>query len=50
MSQTLQASPVNTLGTQLRQARRRLGMTQAELAQPEFTKSYVSAVERGRVR
>jgi tetratricopeptide (TPR) repeat protein len=50
MSETLRASPVNTLGIQLRQARRRLGMTQAELAQPEFTKSYVSAVERGRVR
>ena len=50
MSQASPTSPVTTLGTQLRQARRRLGMTQAELAQPEFTKSYVSAVERGRVR
>jgi tetratricopeptide (TPR) repeat protein len=39
-----------TLGQRLRQARRQRGLTQEALAAPEFTKSYVSAVERGRAR
>ncbi|HUS16739.1 MAG TPA: helix-turn-helix transcriptional regulator [Chloroflexia bacterium] len=44
---------VNTLealGPRIRQARRELGLSQEKLAQPEFTKSYVSAVERGKAR
>lgn len=36
------------VGKRIRDRRRALGMTQAELAAP-FTKSYVSAVENGRV-
>src|SRR6476661_1735082 len=39
-----------TLGQRLRQARRQRGLTQDAIAQPEFTKSYVSAVERGKAR
>jgi transcriptional regulator with XRE-family HTH domain len=34
----------------LRQARRQRGLTQDAVAQPEFTKSYVSAVERDKAR
>jgi transcriptional regulator with XRE-family HTH domain len=34
------------LGARLRAARKARGLTQEALAGPEFTKSYVSAVER----
>ena len=44
------APPASTLGQRLRQARRQRGLTQDAVAQPEFTKSYVSAVERDKAR
>jgi transcriptional regulator with XRE-family HTH domain len=40
----------STLGQRMRQARRQRGLTQDAIAQPEFTKSYVSAVERDKAR
>ena len=43
-------NPLTGLGQRLREARHRLGLTQDDVAQPEFTKSYVSAVERGKAR
>src|SRR3954462_3064340 len=43
-------STLETLGQRLRAARHERQMTQEQLAQPEFTKSYVSAVERGKAR
>jgi tetratricopeptide (TPR) repeat protein len=43
-------NPLTALGERLRQARLERGMSQETLAQPEFTKSYVSAVERGKAR
>ena len=43
-------SPVVTLGERLRKARKERGLTQAALAEPEFSKGYVSAIERGAVR
>src|SRR3954469_9751580 len=43
-------STLDTLGQRLRAARHERGMSQEQLAQPEFTKSYVSAVERGKAR
>lgn len=50
MDPTVAANPLNALGERLRQARLDRGMSQEALAQPEFTKSYVSAVERGKAR
>ena len=48
------ASPVMTpaqrLGMRLRQARLRHNMTQSEVAQNQFSVSYISAVERGQIR
>ena len=38
------------LGTRLRTARKARGLSREQLAQLEFTKSYVSAVERGKAR
>lgn len=38
------------LGQRIRTARKGLGMTQQELAEPRFGKAYVSAIERGTVR
>jgi transcriptional regulator with XRE-family HTH domain len=38
------------LGARLREARRARKLTQEAVAQPEFTKSYISAIERGRAR
>lgn len=35
------------LGARIRQRRLELGMTQAELGSPEYTKSYISQVEKG---
>src|SRR5690348_10868620 len=42
--------PVPGLGPRLRAARQARGLTQEALAAPEFTKSYVSAVEREKAR
>lgn len=36
------------LGLRLRRARLRQGLSQEELAQPEFSKRYISAIERGK--
>src|SRR4051794_21753482 len=41
---------LDSLGERLRKARKDRGLSQEKLAQPEFTKSYVSAVERGKAR
>src|SRR5437764_13200082 len=43
-------STLDSLGARLRRARQERHMSQENLAQPEFTKSYVSAVERGKAR
>src|SRR3954464_14606026 len=43
-------SALAVLGQRIRAARHERGMSQENLAQPEFTKSYVSAVERGKAR
>src|ERR1700719_3442581 len=37
-------------GTNIRGFRTKLGMTQAQLAAPEFSISYISAIERGKIR
>lgn len=50
MEPAVEANPLSVLGDRLRQARLARGMSQEALAQPEFTKSYVSAVERGKAR
>src|SRR5207245_3457640 len=34
----------------IREVRTKLGMTQAQLAAPEFSISYISAIERGKIR
>src|SRR5690348_13026926 len=47
---TTSPSALSTLGQRLRTARHERKMSQENLAQPEFTKSYVSAVERGKAR
>ncbi len=46
----MDSNPLTALGDRLRQARLERGLTQEALAQPEFTKSYISAVERGKAR
>ena len=43
-------SALRTLGGRIRAARHEKGFSQEALAAPEFTKSYVSAVERGKAR
>jgi tetratricopeptide (TPR) repeat protein len=50
MESVVETNPLSALGDRLRQARLARGMSQEALAQPEFTKSYVSAVERGKAR
>src|SRR5262245_22237427 len=50
METTETVSALAELGARLRAARHERGMSQEALAQPEFTKSYVSAVERGKAR
>lgn len=50
MESVVDANPLSALGDRLRAARLARGMSQENLAQPEFTKSYVSAVERGKAR
>lgn len=44
------AAGLNTLGGRMYDARRAAGLTQDRLAGPEFTKSYISAIERNKVR
>src|SRR5579862_9329374 len=43
-------TPAQRLGMRLRQARLRRNMTQSEVAQRQFSVSYISAVERGQIR
>jgi len=50
MTATSQSNPLLTLGQRLRQARLERGLTQQALAHPEFSKNYVSALERGSAR
>lgn len=38
------------VGTNIREVRVKLGLTQAQLAAPEFSISYISAIERGKIR
>jgi HTH-type transcriptional regulator, quorum sensing regulator NprR len=38
------------VGSNIREVRTKLGMTQANLAAPEFSISYISAIERGKIR
>src|SRR5947209_19270945 len=38
------------VGTNIGEVRTKLGMTQAHLAAPEFSISYISAIERGKIR
>jgi tetratricopeptide (TPR) repeat protein len=38
------------VGTNIREVRTKLNMTQAQLAAPEFSISYISAIERGKIR
>src|SRR5437667_8680273 len=38
------------VGDNIREVRTKLGMTKAELAAPEFSISYISAIERGKIR
>jgi tetratricopeptide (TPR) repeat protein len=42
--------PMASLGVRLRQARLRAGMTQQDLSRDRFSKSYLSAVERGKIK
>src|SRR5258708_10662495 len=38
------------VGTNIREVRTKLGLTQAQLAAPEFSISYISSIERGKIR
>jgi HTH-type transcriptional regulator, quorum sensing regulator NprR len=38
------------VGTNIREVRTKLGLTQSQLATPEFSISYISAIERGKIR
>jgi tetratricopeptide (TPR) repeat protein len=38
------------VGANIREVRTKLGLTQAQLASPEFSISYISAIERGKIR
>ena len=38
------------VGTNIREVRTKLGMTQSVLSSPEFSISYISAIERGKIR
>src|SRR5881275_536265 len=38
------------VGSNIREVRTKLGLTQAQLASPEFSISYISAIERGKIR
>ncbi|MBI4277249.1 MAG: tetratricopeptide repeat protein [Armatimonadetes bacterium] len=41
---------MSSLGQRIREARKQLGMTQAQLAEPDLTKGFISLVETGRAR
>lgn len=43
-------TPAQKMGKRLREARLRLNMTQSEVADAQFSVSYISAVERGQIR
>src|SRR5689334_22746405 len=43
-------TPATSLGQRLRQARLARGLSQEALASPEFTKGYISALERGAIQ
>jgi len=38
------------VGTNIREVRTKLDLTQSQLASPEFSISYISAIERGKIR
>src|SRR6202043_2375376 len=38
------------VGSNIREVRTKLSLTQAQLASPEFSISYISAIERGKIR
>ena len=38
------------VGSNIREVRTKLSLTQAQLAAPEFSISYISAIERGKIR
>ncbi len=44
------ASHIGPVGANMFHIRRKLGITQKQLASPEFSISYISAIERGRIR
>src|SRR5687767_1078789 len=50
MERSTLENTVQTLSARIRKARLEKGLTQEQLAGPEFTKGYVSALERGSVR
>jgi transcriptional regulator with XRE-family HTH domain len=50
MATNTAAGTANTLGDRIRDARQASGMTQSELAGTDYSVSYVSAVERGKIR
>src|SRR5690242_18568931 len=50
MDTTREENKVQALGERLRRARLQRNLSQDELAQPQFTKSYISAIERGKAR
>jgi tetratricopeptide (TPR) repeat protein/DNA-binding XRE family transcriptional regulator len=43
-------APSDSLGANIFRTRRKLHLTQKQLASPEFSISYISAIERGRIR
>lgn len=46
----VELTPAQRMGKRLREARLRLNMTQSEVADEQFSVSYISAVERGQIR
>lgn len=47
---TIGKAVATRVGANIREVRTKLGMTQAQLAAPEFSISYISAIERGKIR
>jgi tetratricopeptide (TPR) repeat protein len=43
-------TPAETLGARVRLARKRLGLSQQELADPQYVASYISAIERDKIQ
>jgi tetratricopeptide (TPR) repeat protein len=50
MDAETKSSANRTIGSRIKRARLESGFTQEELAAPQFTKGYISALERGKVR